>query len=190
MCELWLVRHGETEWSRSGAHTGRTDVPLTARGEEQARALARVLAGRAFALVLTSPLRRARDTAVLAGLGDAAQVEPDLREWNYGIYEGRTSEEIRREKPAWSIWETDVPGGESIAEVGARAGRVIERACRAGGPAALFGHGHLLRILTARWLGLAPDAAKLFALSTASVSRLGYEHENRVILSWNLPAAD
>ncbi len=185
MCELWLIRHGETEWSRAGRHTGRTDVPLTARGEQQARELGQKLSGREFSLVLTSPLCRARDTATLAGYG-AAQPDPDLLEWDYGIYEGRTTQEIRAGTPGWSIWKTnDIPGGESAGQVAVRAQRVIERSCAAGGSVALFAHGHLLRILTACWLGLEPRAARLFALSPASLSSLGHEHEIRVIRSWN-----
>jgi broad specificity phosphatase PhoE len=185
MCELWLVRHGETEWSLKRAHTGRTDIALTPKGEQQARALAPMLAGEQFSLVLTSPLRRARESAALAGMG-AAQIEPDLTEWDYGVYEGRTTAQIQSEQPGWSIWETGVPGGESLQQVGARAQRVIDRACRAGGRVALFGHAHMLRVLAACWAGLPPTAAKVLALSTASLSRLGYEHERRVILSWNL----
>ncbi len=183
--EIWLIRHGETQWSASGAHTGRTDIPLTAAGEQQAAAIANCLAGRRFALVLSSPLQRARETCRLAGYGQAAHLEPDLREWDYGAYEGRTSAEIQREAPGWTIWTGPVPKGETIQEVAARASRVIERALAAGGDAALFAHGHLLRVLTACWLGLPPDGGKLFALGTASVSILGHEHEARVIRQWN-----
>ena len=183
--ELWLIRHGETEWSLSGAHTGRTDLPLTPRGQRRAALMGRCLKGRRFALVLTSPLERARETCRIAGYGQAAQIEPDLREWDYGAYEGRTTADIQRETPGWSLWESGVPGGETIEQVAARARRVIDRAAAAGGDAALFAHGHVLRILAACWLGLAPAAARLFALGTASLSTLGYERETRVIAGWN-----
>jgi broad specificity phosphatase PhoE len=184
--DLWLIRHGETEWSRSGAHTGRTDLPLTAEGERKASTIGRYLAGRPFALVLTSPLTRARETCRRAGYGDVAQIEPDLREWDYGAYEGRTSAEIRQTVPDWTIWTSPVPGGETIEQVAERARRVIVRANTAAGDVALFAHGHLLRVLTACWLELPPNAGRLFALETASISVLGYERENRVISQWNL----
>jgi len=184
--ELWLIRHGETEWSRSGAHTGRTDIPLTAAGRDRASAIGRYLAGRHFALVLTSPLERARATCRLAGYGDAAAADSNLSEWNYGDYEGRTTPDIQKEFPNWSLWRDGVPHGESIGQVAARAEAVIARALGADGDAALFAHGHVLRILTARWLGLAPECGRLFALDTASLSALGYERETRVISRWNL----
>ena len=184
--QIWLVRHGETEWSLSGQHTGRTDVPLTAAGRRQAEALGRQLAGRPFALVLTSPLDRARETCRLAGYGSSAQVMDDLREWDYGIYEGRTTAAIRTAEPSWSIWTSSVPEGESVDQVGARARRVIDRALAAGDDVALFGHGHLLRILTACWIGRPPSDGRLFALGTASISVLGWERETRVIQRWNL----
>jgi broad specificity phosphatase PhoE len=184
--ELWLIRHGETEWSLSGAHTGRTDLPLTPRGQERAAAIGRYLNGSTFALILTSPLQRARETCRLAGYGEAAQIEPDLAEWDYGAYEGRTTAEIRKERPDWSLWRDGVTGGETIDQVAARARRVIDRAAKAGGDVALFAHGHVLRILTACWLGLPPIEARLCALDTGSVSVLGYERETRVISSWNL----
>jgi len=187
--EIWLIRHGETEWSLSGQHTGRTDLPLTAAGERHAGQIGRFLAGRPFALVLTSPLQRARETCRLAGYAAVAQADPDLREWDYGAYEGRTSAQIQESVPGWTIWTSPVPQGETIQQVAARAGRVIARASAAGGDVALFAHGHLLRILTACWLGLAPDAGRLFALGTASVSELGYERETRVISGWNLNAS-
>jgi broad specificity phosphatase PhoE len=187
--EIWLVRHGETEWSASGAHTGRTDIPLTAAGERQAVEIAGCLAGRRFALVLTSPLQRARETCRLAGYGDTARIEPDLREWDYGLYEGRTSAEIRKEAPGWTVWTSPVPQGETIAQVAARARRVIARALDAGGDVALFAHAHLLRMLTACWLGLPPEDGRLFALGTASLSILGWEHETRVIARWNSPCS-
>jgi probable phosphoglycerate mutase len=183
---LWLIRHGETEWSLSGAHTGRTDLPLTRAGEEKAAAIRGKLEGRTFSLVLVSPLERARRTCELAGYGDAAQVEPNLLEWNYGDYEGKSTAEIRKERPDWSLFRDGVPNGESIAQVAARAEKVIERALGAGGDVGLFAHGHILRILASRWLGLPAEDARLLALSTASVSVLGYEHETRVITRWNL----
>lgn len=188
--EIWLIRHGETEWSRSGQHTGRTDVPLVPEGGRQAEALGRHLAGRRFALALTSPLARARETCRLAGYESVAQVSADLREWDYGIYEGRTTADIRVTEPGWSIWTSPVPEGESIEEVGARARRVIEQALRADGDVALFSHGHLLRILGASWIGRPPDDGHLLALSTASISVLGWERETRVIQRWNLTPAE
>ena len=183
--QLWLIRHGETEWSLSGAHTGRTDLPLTAKGRERAAAVKRYLAGRPFALVLTSPLQRASETCRIAGYGDAAQIEPNLCEWDYGAYEGRTTADIRKERPDWDLWTMGFPGGETIEQVARRATLVIERAAAPGGEAALFAHGHILRVLTACWLGLPPAAGRLFALDTATVSVLGYEHESRVIRHWN-----
>ena len=183
--ELWLIRHGETEWSRSGQHTGRTDKPLTDVGRAKAAALGLRLAGRKFALVLTSPLSRARETCRLAGYADAAQVEPNLREYDYGDYEGRTSADIRKEVPGWSLWTIGPPNGETLDQAEARARAVIDRAVQSGGDAALFAHGHILRILTAKWLGIPPDGGRLFALTTASLSILGYERERRVITLWN-----
>ncbi len=182
---LWLVRHGETEWSKSGQHTGRTDIPLTAMGERQAQALGRFLAGRSFALVLTSPLGRARETCRLAGFAAAAQVTDDLLEWNYGIYEGRTTASVRAEQPGWSIWTTSVPEGETVEQVGERTRRVIARAETAEGDVALFAHAHVLRILAACWLGLPPIHGRNLALGTASLSVLGHERETRVIEIWN-----
>ena len=166
--EIWLIRHGETEWSRSGAHTGRTDLPLTAAGRDNAAAIGRWLKGRAFALVLTSPMERARDTCRLAGYGDSAQVDPNLCEWDYGDYEGRTTPDIQKERPGWSLWRDGVPDGETIKQVAARAEAVLARAVAADGDTALFAHGHILRILTACWLQLDPRCGSLFALSTAS----------------------
>ena len=182
---LWLIRHGETEWSVTKRHTGRTDIALTATGERQAAALGRHLARRAFALVLCSPLQRARETCRLAGYSDVATCTDDLLEWDYGAYEGRTTSEIRTEVPGWSIWTSSVPGGETIEQVGRRAERVIKQAVAVDGDVALVAHAHILRILTACWLGLPPDAGRLFALSTASVSVLGHERETRVISVWN-----
>ena len=182
---VWLVRHGETEWARLGRHTGRTDVPLTETGREQARALGRRLAGAHFGLVLTSPLSRAAETAQLAGFEGVALVEPDLREWDYGALEGRLTAEIREDYPGWSIWTGPWPEGETIEEVGARADRVLARLRDAAGDVLLFSHGHLLRVLAARWLGLPPASGSLFALGTATVSILGSDREHPVIESWN-----
>ena len=183
--EVWLVRHGETEWSTAGRHTGRTDVPLTDAGREQARALSDILGGRRFALVLTSPLARARETCRLAGYGDVAEPLDDLREWDYGEYEGRTTASIREERPGWTVWSGGAPGGESTEQVGERARRVLARVESVGGEVALFSHAHFLRVLGAVWLGLPPTDGRLFRLDTASVSRLGWERETRVFLTWN-----
>jgi broad specificity phosphatase PhoE len=186
---LTLIRHGDTEWSLTGRHTGWTDIPLVDSGRRQAKLLGSRLAGRSFSLVLSSPLSRALDTCRLAGLGDAVAVDPDLREWNYGDLEGLTSDEIRRLLPGWTIWSGQVPGGETSDEVGQRADRVIARALSAAGDVAIFAHGHLLRVLAARWLGLPPDQGALFELGTATLSRLGWEREGRVIELWNEPPA-
>ena len=187
--QIFLIRHGETEWSLSGAHTGSTDIPLTPQGRSQAAALGRFLSTRQFSIVLASPLQRALETCRLAGYGDTAQINPDLCEWNYGDYEGLTTAQIRAQRPDWSLWSDGVPHGETIDAVAARADRVIAR-LPAGGDAALFAHGHILRILTARRLSLEPAAARLFALGTASVSTLGYERETRVITRWNLSPSE
>lgn len=188
--ELWLVRHGETEWSLSGAHTGRTDIALTENGRAQARKIRDYLAGRNFSLVLSSPLKRALETCELAGYGEEAQVDPNLQEWDYGIYEGRKSAEIRRSDPEWAIWTTSVENGENLEDVRRRADAAIARASAAGGNVLLFAHGHLLRILAARWLDLPPDAGRWFALSTAGLSILGWERESRVIQMWNRSLAE
>jgi probable phosphoglycerate mutase len=182
---LLLARHGETEWSATGRHTSSTDLPLTAHGREAAQALAPRLAGRSFALVSTSPLRRAIETCELAGLAGAVETRDDLREWEYGEYEGATTAEILGRRPGWSLWRDGCPGGEAPDEVGGRADRVIAEARAAGGDVIAFGHGHMLRVLAARWLGLAPADGALFALATGSLSALGYEHERPVILSWS-----
>ncbi len=179
--EVVLVRHGETEWSRAGRHTGRTDVPLTEQGRRDAEALGAVLRERRFALVLTSPLQRAAETCRLAGLGDVAVVRDELREWDYGEYEGLKTVDIRRERPGWSVWADDIPGGESLTEVGERADRVVAELRSSDGDVAVFAHGHLLRILAARWLGLEPAAGRLFALDVGTISVLGYERENAVL---------
>jgi broad specificity phosphatase PhoE len=187
MGDLFLIRHGETEWSLSGAHTGRTDLPLTEKGRARAQAVGARLKGRRFALVLTSPLERARETCRLAGYGDVAQIEPNLREWDYGDYEGRTTDEIRKQRPGWSLWVDGVVNGESVEHVGERARAAIQRATAVDGDAALFAHGHILRILTACWLDLPPVEGRLFVLGTASISILGYERSTRAITLWNLP---
>jgi broad specificity phosphatase PhoE len=183
--KIWLFRHGETEWSKSGQHTGRTDLPLNDEGRERAEALGRRLAGRPFALVLSSPLSRALDTCRLAGYGDQVQLTEDLLEWDYGAYEGRRTVDIRKERPGWLLWKDGVPGGETAEQVGARARRVIERADTADGDVALFAHGHILRVLGACWLDLPPASGQLLALGTAATCRLGYEHDYRVIDVWN-----
>ena len=194
MGELILLRHGETEWSRALRHTGRTDLPLTPAGEAAAAALASALASLPVRTAFTSPARRAVTTAALAGLADAKQ-DPDLREWDYGGYEGRTTAEIRAERPGWYLWRDGViPGdpahpGETLTQVGARADAVLRRVrpLLADGDVALVAHGHLLRVLTARWLGLEPEAGRLFQLKTATLSTLGTEHGEPVITSWNVP---
>lgn len=183
--QIWLIRHGETEWSLSGAHTGRTDLPLTAEGEKKAAALRPLLANRNFKLVLTSPMQRARRTCELAGLGGAAQIDPNLCEWNYGDYEGRSTPEIHKDRPDWSLFRDGVPNGETIEQVAARARAVIDRALAADGDVALFAHGHILRILGACWVELPPQEAQRLFLGTAGLSLLGYEHETRVIVRWN-----
>jgi broad specificity phosphatase PhoE len=183
--QLWLIRHGETEWSLSGAHTSRTDIPLTERGKERATKIRNYLAQRKFSLVLTSPLQRARETCRIAGYADVAQIEENLREWDYGIFEGRTTADIRKDQPDWSIWDSPVPEGEPVEHVAARAQKVIDRALQVGGDVALFAHAHILRILAATWLGLEPRGGRLFALGTGSVSTLGFERETRVISTWN-----
>jgi broad specificity phosphatase PhoE len=183
--QLWLIRHGETEWSLSGAHTSRTDIPLTERGKERAAKIRDYLAHRKFSLVLASPLQRARETCRIAGYAGLAQIEENLREWDYGIFEGRTTADIRKDQPDWSIWDSPVPEGEPVEHVAARAQKVIDRALQAGGDVALFAHAHILRILAATWLGLEPRGGRLFALGTGSVSTLGFERETRVISTWN-----
>jgi probable phosphoglycerate mutase len=182
--ELWLIRHGQTEWSTTRRHTGRTDVPLDAAGQDAARALAPRLAGVAFDLVLSSPLRRARRTAELAGLHP--EIEPDAVEWDYGVYEGRTSAEIRDSEPGWSVWESEVRGGESLKEVSARADAVLTRVrARATERAVLVAHAHFLRVLAARWIDVPPATARRFMLGTATVSVLGWDRGLAVIDRWN-----
>jgi broad specificity phosphatase PhoE len=182
--QIWLVRHGETEWTVNKKHTGRTDIPLTATGETRAKALAPLLAGQSFELVLTSPRQRARRTAELAGFEDA-QVEDALVEVDYGEYEGRTSAEIRKQRPDWYLWRDATPGGESIEDVGRRADGVIERIAGLEGDVLLFGHGHFSRVLCARLLGLPPSEGRLFMLSPGSISVIGSEHGRRAIRTWN-----
>jgi broad specificity phosphatase PhoE len=187
--QVFIIRHGETEWSRSGQHTGRTDVPLTNDGRLHAEAIGRWLNHRALS-VWTSPLARARETCRLAGYGDSAQVDDDLREWDYGIYEGRTTDEIRRETPEWSVWLSPIIGGESLDELADRARRVIGRVqAVAPSDVALFAHGHILRVLAACWIGLPPLTGRSLALDTATISVLGYERETRVVRKWNISAA-
>jgi broad specificity phosphatase PhoE len=186
---VWLIRHGETEWSKSGQHTGRTDIALTPKGERQAKALGRHLAGQRFALVLTSPMGRARETCRLAGLGDGAEVSEALHEWNYGIYEGVTTKAVRDKQPDWTIWTTPIPQGETVEEVGQRARRIMARVEQVDGDVALFAHGHILRVLGACWMGLPAIHGRNLALNTATISILGYERETRCIEVWNQPPA-
>jgi probable phosphoglycerate mutase len=187
--EVVLVRHGETEWSRTGRHTGRTDIPLTQRGRREAQAVGAGLRDRQFALVLTSPLERAAETCRLAGFGGRAVQRDELMEWDYGAYEGRKTVDIRKERPGWTLWRDGVPDGETAAQVGARVDRVIAELRSIDGDVLLFAHGHLLRVLAARWLGLKSDAGRLFALDPATISTLGSERETPVIRLWNQPVA-
>jgi probable phosphoglycerate mutase len=180
-----LVRHGETEWSRTGQHTGLTDLPLTAVGRHQAEVLRARLRAWRFTRVLSSPLQRSLETAHLAGLGHAVEVVSALSEWNYGTYEGRTTAEIRRECPGWSLWRDGAPGGEQPQEIGARVDAVLASLLDSAGDVVIFAHGHVLRVLTARWLGLAPSEGRLFALGTATLCVLGYERETPVVVRWN-----
>ncbi len=184
MTRLWLVRHGETEWSRDGRHTSTTDLPLTEDGEETARSLAPRLGAASFALVLSSPRQRARRTAALAGFAEPETTE-DLAEWAYGDYEGVSTEEIRRTVPGWTVWSHPVPGGEDAAAVAARLDRVVARVREVDGDVLVFAHGHSLRALTARWLGLDVRDGRLLRLDTATISQLGFERENPVVLRWN-----
>jgi broad specificity phosphatase PhoE len=187
--ELWLVRHGETEWSLSGAHTSRTDIPLTEHGRVRAEELRDFLKGTTFAKVLVSPMQRARETCEIAGFGAQAVVEPGLMEWDYGEAEGKTTAEMRAKygKPDWSVWKDPLVGGETVEHVGERADAVIARALDGlnDGKVALFAHAHILRILAARWVGLEARGGRLFGLGTGSVSVLGWEREQRVVSRWN-----
>jgi probable phosphoglycerate mutase len=182
---LVLVRHGETEWSASGRHTSRTDLPLTAGGRRRAEAIGAELAGRAFSRVLSSPSRRARETCELAGFGSAAATVDDLREWDYGEYEGLTTPQIRQQDPGWNLWRDGCPGGERPADVQLRADRVLEQLRAAGGDALVFAHGHILRVIAARWIGMAVAAGARLALAAGSISELGFERETEVIQHWN-----
>ena len=189
--ELWLLRHGVTAWAREGRHTGRTDLPLLSEGEEEARRLAPLLASRRFDAVLVSPMQRARRTCELAGLGARAEVCDDLREWDYGAYEGITTAEIRRTVPDWTVWSHPCPDGESAAMVEERCQRLIALALERLGPegrVALFAHGHILRSLAGCWLGLGVAGGALLVLNTACVSVLGQERQQRALLRWNAPA--
>nr|WP_199044736.1 histidine phosphatase family protein [Dyella sp. ASV24] len=184
---IWLIRHGETEWSKSGQHTGTTDIALTEQGRKQALALVPLLAGQTFDLVLTSPMQRAIETCRLAGLGDKAQIEPKLHEWNYGIYEGRKTADIREQVPDWSVWTSPIPDGENAMQVGARAQALIDRLLsRDVSSIALFSHAHFLRTLAAVWVTGGPSLGAHLALDTAAVSVLGFEREVRAITKWNL----
>ena len=184
---VWLVRHGATEWSEAGRHTGRTDIPLTAAGEESARELAPVLSDHCFQLVLTSPLQRARTTAILAGFADA-EPDEDLVEWGYGDYEGVTTPAIRESVPGWTVWTHPCPGGESADDVARRLGRVVDRLHAVDGDSLVFGHGHALRALAARWVGEPVAFGRFLRLDTATYSTLGHEREQPVVLAWNAPA--
>jgi broad specificity phosphatase PhoE len=186
--EVYLLRHGATEWSRNGRHTGITDIPLLADGRGEAVSVGHFLGGRPFALVLTSPRQRARETCELAGYQAEAEVTDDLAEWDYGELEGLTTVEIHRRHPGWTIWDGPIPGGETIAQVSERADRVIERARAADGDVALFAHGHLLRVVAARWCELDPGEGRRFPLSTGTINILGWEHEISTLRLWNQPA--
>ena len=187
--DVWLIRHGETAWSRSGQHTGSTDLALTETGRRAASALAPTLAGESFALVLTSPLKRARETCALAGLAARAQVDADLLEWNYGEYEGLTAAEIRDRRPAWLVFTDGAPGGERPDDVGRRVDRVIARARSAPGNVAMFAHGHVLRVLVARWLGWPVAAGRHFLLDTGTVNVLSAYRDAPAIKRWNAPVS-
>jgi probable phosphoglycerate mutase len=182
---LILARHGETTWSKSGQHTGRTDVPLTDVGREQARRIGAALAGRTFSRVLASPLSRASETARLAGFASGLVLDPDLQEWDYGMYEGRRRVDIALEEPGWTVWSRPITGGESLAQLGDRADRVIAGLLPVGGDVLVFSHGHFLRVLAARWIETPPVTASRLELWTATLSELGWEAERRVIEVWN-----
>ena len=185
--KVYVIRHGETEWSLSGRHTGVTDIPLTENGRAEARRLWPILAEESFPLVLTSPLGRARETCELTGLGARAAVEPDLREWNYGEYEGLTPKQIDEKQPGWMIFRDGCPGGETPAQVAARVDRVIARVRSVPGDVALFAHGHVFRVLVARWIGLPAGAGQHFLLDTATLNVLGYYHDSPAVKVWNAP---
>jgi broad specificity phosphatase PhoE len=183
----WLIRHGETEWSKTGKHTSTSDIPLTDTGRAEAGLVRARLGDRRFSIVLSSPRIRALDTARLAGFGDKVEIDDDLAEWAYGVYEGRTTPEIRQTEPGWSVWTHPVPGGETADQVAERVDRVIERVRSADGDALLFAHKHVLRVLAARWLDLGPVDGRHFALDTATISVLGWEREDPVVERWNDP---
>ncbi|CAN5466347.1 histidine phosphatase family protein [soil metagenome] len=183
--EILLLRHGETEWSLAGRHTGLTDVPLSEAGRRQAEALGRRLRGRRLPTVLTSPLGRASETCRLAGFGDRCTERADLVEWDYGDHEGLTTAHVREAEPGWTVWTHPTPGAETVAQVGARVDRLVAELAVIESDAAVFSHGHLLRVLGARWIGLAPEDGALLALSTGTLSVLGWERERRVIRLWN-----
>ncbi|MBI4903085.1 MAG: histidine phosphatase family protein [Acidobacteria bacterium] len=183
--QVWLIRHGETEWSRSGQHSGRTDLPLTAAGEQEALVVGRMLNARPFDHVFCSPLRRASRTCELAGYLTAAIIDPDMQEWDYGDCTGFTQEQLRERYRDWTIWEGPVPNGESIAEIAARARRVVDRLRKCTGTVAVFAHGHFLRVLTTQWLGLPPESARHFALETSAVCILGEDGGEPAIRVWN-----
>ena len=185
MSEIVVVRHGETEWSATGRHTSRTDLPLTERGRDRARRLSLELATRSFALVLCSPLRRARETCELAGFGAAAELCQDLHEWDYGEYEGLTTPQVREANPDWDLWRDGCPGGEQPAQVGVRADRVLECLRQAGGDVLVFAHGHILRVITARWLDMEVAGGARFALDAGATGVLGYERTTEVLRGWN-----
>ncbi len=187
---LVVVRHGATEWSRSGRHTGRSDLPLLDDGRIEAEQLGHRLAGHGFSLVLTSPLRRARQTCEIAGFGAAAQERDDLQEWDYGDYDGRTTDDIRAERPGWSLWSDGVPGGETASEVGARADRVISEVRAQTGDVLAFAHGHVLRVVAARWVGLPATGGAMFTLSPATISVLGWERDVAAVNRWNDASGD
>lgn len=186
--EILLVRHGQTEWSANGRHTSRTDLPLTDEGRARARVLGAELKGRPFSLVLCSPLRRARETCELAGFGDVAVITDDLREWDYGDYEGLTTPEIHERNPGWNLWLDGCPRGERPDDVAARADRSLARLCDADGDTVAFAHGHILRVTTARWLRMRAAEGARFALGAGAVGVLGYERQTEVLLHWNTRA--
>jgi probable phosphoglycerate mutase len=186
--QLWLIRHGETEWSLSGAHTSRTDIPLTEHGRKRAEELRDYLKGTKFDKVYVSPMKRARETCEIAGFGDVAAVDEGLKEWDYGVFEGKTTKQIQQEIPGWSVWTAEIVNGEAVDHVGERADGMIAKALAAapkGGKVAMFAHAHILRILAARWIELPADGGRLLVLGTGSVSVLGWERETRAIQEWN-----
>jgi broad specificity phosphatase PhoE len=188
--DVFAIRHGETAWSISGQHTGTTDLPLTDHGRELAERMRPVLAGKAFGLVLCSPMRRARETCELTGLGDKAVIDADLSEWNYGEYEGLTTDQIQEVAPGWLLFKDGCPGGETPEQVGARVDRVIARSRAASGDTALFAHGHVLRVFAARWIGLPPSGGQHLLLDTGTLCVLGYYREIPAVRIWNGPLLD